>query len=116
MQIRKTYHNVKPELLYEEIKEFTIKHGTAVKEAKLYTSTVSGDTSSFVHRGTIIFSMESGPKKLAKECMTVHLLGSDTGETKVIFDIDEKLFPQERFKALQSDLDFMFGSYEVKGR
>ena len=47
--------------------------------------------------------------------MTVHLLGADTGETKVIFDIDEDLFPQERFKALQSDLDFMFSSYEIKG-
>jgi len=115
MQIRKTYKNVKAELLYEEIKEFTIKQGTVVREAKLYTSTVSGDTSSFVHRGTIVFSMESGPEKLAKECMTVHLLGADTGETKVIFDIDEDLFPQERFKALQSDLDFMFSSYEIKG-
>jgi hypothetical protein len=115
MQVRKTYKNVKAELLYEEIKEFTIKQGTVVREAKLYTSTVSGDTSSFVHRGTIVFSMESEPEKLAKECMTVHLLGADTGETKVIFDIDEDLFPQERFKALQSDLDFMFSSFEIKG-
>jgi hypothetical protein len=62
------------------------------------------------------FTIEGGAEKPAKECMTVHLLGSDKGETKVIFDIDEKLFTQERLNVLQSDLDFMFSSYEVKGR
>ena len=33
MQIRKTYQNVKPELLYEEIKEFATKHGTVIQGA-----------------------------------------------------------------------------------
>ena len=116
MQIRKTYQNVKPELLYEEIKDFTIRHGTVIQEAKLFTSAVPGDTSSFVSRGVLTFSTESGPKKATKPCMTVHLLGSDKGETKVIFDVDEELFPQERLNALQSDLNFIFGSYEVKPR
>jgi len=36
------------------------------------------------------------------------------GETKLMIDVDEKLFPQEKFSALQADLDFIFGSYEVK--
>jgi hypothetical protein len=116
MQIRKTYQNVKPELLYEEIKEFATKHGTVVQETKLYTSAAPGDTSSFISRGVMTFTIEGRLGKSAKECMTVHLLGSDKGETKVIFDIDEKLFPQERLNALESDLDFMFSSYEVEGR
>jgi len=115
MQIRKTYQNVKPELLYEEIKDFAVKQGTVIREAKLYTSAAPGDTSSFVSRGVMTFTMEGGAEKSAEECMTVHLLGSDKGETNVIFDIDEKFFPQERLNALQSDLDFMFSSYEVKG-
>jgi hypothetical protein len=115
MQIRKTYQNVKPELLYEEIKDFVVKQGTVIREAKLYTSAAPGDTSSFISRGVMTFAMEGGAKKSADECMAVHLLGSDKGETKVIFDIDEKLFPQESLNALQSDLDFMFSSYEVKG-
>jgi len=59
--------------------------------------------------------MKGGSEKSVKECLTVHLLGSDKGETRVIFDIDEKLFIEERLNALQSDLDFIFGSYEVKG-
>ncbi len=116
MQIRKTYQNVRPELLYEQIKDFTIRHGTVIREARLFTSAVPGDTSSFVSRAVMTFTMEGGPEKSAKECMTVHLLGSDKGETKVIFDIDDKIFPQERFNALQSDLEFIFSDYEVKGQ
>jgi len=115
VQIRKTYQNVKPELLYEEIKDFVVKQGTVIREAKLYTSAAPGDTSSFISRGVMTFTIEGGSEKSAEECMTVHLLGSDKGETKVIFDIDEKLFTQERLNAMQSDLDFMFSSYEVKG-
>ena len=115
MQIRRIYQNVKPELLYEEIKDFAVKQGTVIREAKLYTSVAPGDTSSFVSRGVMTFAMEGGAEESAEECMTVHLLGSDKGETKIIFDIDEKLFSQERLNALQSDLDFMFSSYEVKG-
>jgi hypothetical protein len=42
----------------------------------------------------------------------VHVLGSDKGETKVIFDINEELFPPEKLNALQDELDFMFSTYE----
>ena len=115
MQIRKIYQKVKPELIYEQIKDFAIKQGTVIQDAKLYTSATPDDTSLFVSRGTITFTMEGGSEKSAKECLTVHLLGSDKGETRIIFDIDEKLFTEERLNALQSDLDFIFGSYEVKG-
>ena len=114
MQVRKVYQNIKPELIYEQIKDFAIKQGTVIQDAKLYTSATPDDTSLFVSRGTITFTMEGGSEKSAKECLTVHLLGKDKGETRVIFDINEKLFTQERLNALLSDLDFIFGSYEVK--
>jgi hypothetical protein len=115
MQIRKIYQNVKPELIYEEIKDLVVKQGTVIQETKLYTSATPDNSSLFVSRGTVTFSVEIGPEKSAKECLVVHLLGSDKGETRVIFDIDEKLFTKERLNALLSDLDFIFGSYEVKG-
>ena len=41
-------------------------------------------------------------------------MGSAKGETKLMLDIDEKLFSQDKISALQDDLDFIFGSYEVK--
>ena len=112
VQIRKTYQNVKPELLYDEIRDFTLKQGTVVGEAKLETYSLPGDTSSFVSRGTLTFRRQGEP---VKECLRVHIVGSAKGETKAIFDIDEELFPQEKINALQNDLRFILGSYETEG-
>jgi hypothetical protein len=58
--------------------------------------------------------MPDASGKADKECLSAHIVGSARGETKLLLDIDEKLFPQDKLSALQSDLDFMLGSYEVK--
>jgi hypothetical protein len=112
MQIRKTYQNVKPELLYDEIRDLAVKQGVLVAGAKLETYVLPGDTSSFVARGTLSFRSTGGGRG-AKECLRVHIVGSVRGETRVIFDVDEQLFPAESLSALESDLGFVFGSYEV---
>lgn len=114
MQIRKTYKEVNPELLYDEVKDFIIKQGTTIGEEKLETYSLAGDSSSFITRGTLTFKVPDKSNKSEKECLRVHIVGSAKGETKVMLDIDEKLFPQERVSALQDDLDFIFGSYEIK--
>jgi hypothetical protein len=57
-----------------------------------------------------------GPDKSGKECLRAHVVGSVKTETKVMLDIDEKLFPLEKVSALQADLDFIFGSYEVESK
>jgi hypothetical protein len=59
------------------------------------------------------FNLAGGVSK-GKECLRVHLVGTARGETKLMMDIDEKLFPAEKLAALQSNLDFIFGSYEFK--
>ncbi len=114
MQIRKTYKEVNPELLYDEIRDFTQKQGVSIGETKLETYSLPSDSSSFISRGTLTFKIHKEPGKAEKECLTAHIVGSAKGETKVMLDIDEKLFPQEKVSALQDDLDFIFGSYEVK--
>jgi len=111
MQIRKTYNGVKPELLYDEVRDFVLKQGVTVGEAKLETYSLSSDSSSFISRGTLTFNIQGG-----KECLRVHIVGSDRGETKLMLDSNEQLFPQDKVSALQKDLDFIFGSYEVKRR
>jgi len=116
MQIKKTYQEVNPELLYHEIRDFTQKQGAAIDEAKLETYSLPSDSSSFISRGTLTFKMQDKSGKSEKECLRVHIVGSAKGETKVMLDIDEKLFPQQKLSALQDDLDFFFGSYEVKPR
>ena len=116
MQIKKTYKEVNPELLYHEIRDFSQKQGVIIAEAKLETYSLPSDSSSFISRGTLTFRMPDESGKTEKECLRVHIVGSAKSETKVIFDIDEKLFPQPKVAALQDDLNFIFSSYEVKPR
>jgi len=113
MQIRKTYKDVQPELLYDEVRDFILKHGVIIGEAKLETYSMPTDSSSFISRGTLTFKTQD---KVNKECVRAHIVGSARGETKVMFDINEELFPQQKVSALQEDLDFIFGLYEVKPR
>ncbi len=112
MQIKKTYTEVSPELLYAEIRDFVLKQGATLGENKLETFTLPDESASFVTRATLIFN--TGEGKTAKECIRAHIVGMARGETKLMIDVDEKFFAQDKFKALQSDLDFIFGAYEVK--
>jgi hypothetical protein len=112
MQIKKTYTEVSPELLYAEIRDFTLKQGVALGENKLETFTLPDESASFVTRATLIFNIGEG--KSGKECLRAHIVGMARGETKLMIDADEKLFTKEKLNALQSDLDFIFGEYEVK--
>jgi len=116
MQIKKTYQDVNPELLYDEIRDFTLKQGTVIGEAKLETYSLPSDTSSFISRGTLTFKIQGKSGEGGRECLRAHIVGSAKGETKLMLDIDEKLFSLEKINALQADLNFIFGSYEVKHR
>jgi hypothetical protein len=111
MQIRKTYKQVNPELLYAEIKDFALKQGVTLDEAKMETYALPTDTSSFVSRGTLSFSAAA---EGTKECLRAHVVGSAKTETKLMLDIDERLFSAEKAAGLQADLDFIFSAYEVK--
>ncbi len=114
MQIRKTYKEVNPELLYHEIRDFTLKQGAVIGDAKMETYSSASDSSLFISRGTLTFKIKDKSGSAEKECLSAHIVGSAKGETKLMLDIDEKLFPQQKLSALQDDLDFIFGSYEVK--
>lgn len=109
MQIRKTYLNVKPDLLYNEVKDFVVKQGTTLGDDRLETLTLSTDSTGFISRGTLTFLCSSN-----KECVRAHLVGVAVGETKLMIDTDDAAFPPEKTKSLMEDIDFIFGSYEVK--
>ncbi len=110
MKIRKMYREVNPELLYDEIRDFILKQGVSLGEAKIETYALPGDTSSFITRGTLTFSED----KTGKECIRAHIVGSAKSETKVMLDVNEELFLPEKVTALQEDLDFIFSSNEIK--
>ena len=108
MQIKKTYSEVNPELLNAEIKDFILKQGATLGEDKLETYTLPDQSASFITRSTMTFTISG------KECLRVHVVGSARSETKLMIDVDDKLFPREKLSALESDIDFIFSSYEVK--
>ncbi len=109
MQVRKTYRDINPELLYDEVRDFVQKQGATVDQSKLETYSLPGDSSAHIVRGTLIFKNQDGAK-----CLQAHIVGMAIGETKVMLDIDESLFPTEKVTAVEKDLDFIFGSYEAK--
>lgn len=113
MQIRKTYKEINPELLYDELKDFTLKQGTVIGETKFETYSLPSDSSTFIYRGTLTFTTQD---KAGEECVRVHIVGSARTETKVMLDIKEDLFPADKISALEADLDFIFGSHEVKSQ
>ena len=55
MQIRRTYKEVNPELLYHEIRDFVQKQGAIIDEDRLETYSLPSDSSSFISRGTLTF-------------------------------------------------------------
>jgi hypothetical protein len=112
-QIRKTYSEVNPELLYAEIRDFTLKQDVILDVNVLETYTLPDESASFVSRGTLTFKCKGGTGKPEKECLRAHLVGSGRGETKLMLDTDESLFSKEKLDALQDDLNFIFGSYEL---
>ena len=112
MQIRKIYKNVNPGLLYDDVKDFATKQGLSVDEEKQETYSIPTNSSSSIRRGAIIFR-GMGKTGETAEYLRVHIEGSDTGETKMILDINTDLFPQDKVNAFQSDLDFIFSSYEM---
>ena len=112
MQIRRAYKGVSPELLYAEIRDFTIKQGVSLGENKMESYTLPDQSADFITRGTLNFNIKGAGGD--KECLRAHMVGMPRGETKLILDVDEKLFPPEKLAALQNDLDFIFSGYEVK--
>lgn len=114
MQIRKTYKDVKPELLYDEVSDFVTKQGATQDEAKMETYSLPSDSSSFISRGTLTFKCKGRAGEAREECIRAHIVGSAKGETKLMLDINEKLFSQDKVSALEADLDFIFSSYEIK--
>lgn len=113
-QIRKTYYEINPELLYAEIRDFVLKQGAILSENKLETYTQPDESATFISRGMLTFNTRGEGSKAGKECLRAHIVGSARGETKLMLDIDEKLFPPAKLTALQDDLDFIFSAYEAE--
>ncbi len=108
-QIRKTYRDLNPELLLAEIREFVVAMGMKITSSKQETYMLPDDSANFGTRGTLVFADASGSNK---ECLRVHIVGSVTEETKLLIDVEDDCFEDEKLASLQQDVDFIFGSRE----
>jgi hypothetical protein len=108
MQIRKTYKDINPTLLYDEIKEFVQRHGLTLGQNGQETYSMPTDSSTFIFRGTLTFLIGE------QEALRTHIIGTERGETRLMLDSDDNLFPGEKITNLVDDLNFMLGSYELK--
>ena len=108
MEIRKTYKDISPTLLYDEIKEFVLGQGVKLSQDKFESYSKPSDSSTFIYRGTMSFTRQG------KDALSAHIIGSDKGETKLMLDSLDEVFPAVKMKALEDSLNFILGSYEDK--
>lgn len=112
IQIRKTYRGANPEMVRDELQGLVQKQGVTIDDAKMQIySLPSGSTQC---RVTLVFKTQGERPEAQKECGGAHIIGESTGETRLLINLDETLFPQEKISALQENLDFILGSYELK--
>jgi hypothetical protein len=112
IQIKKTYRGLNPGMLCDEVQGLLQKRGIIAVETESQTYGLpSGDTQSHT---TLALKTQAEQEQNQRECGKAHILGSPQGETKMLLDVDETLFPQEKLSAFQGDLDFILGSYEIK--
>ncbi len=107
IQVRKTYRAVNPEMLYDVVRDLITKHGLHVEHATIQTYSISsGATQSGV----------TAPVRTAdgRALGSVHILGSSSGDARMALELDDAVVTPDTATAIQSDIDFILGSYEVK--
>lgn len=106
-QVRKTYRKLNPDMLYDEIRDLLSRHGLSAREERMQTySIASGDTQSRVTAPVLDGS--------GKQAGTLHILGSAGGEVRMTLTLDNSLVDEETTTAVNEDIDFILGSYEVR--
>jgi hypothetical protein len=106
MEIRKTYKDISPTLLYDQVKDFVLGQGLTLNQDKFESYSKPSDSSTFIYRGTLSFNLRG------QEALSVHIIGADAGETKLMLDSQDPVFPVAKMNALESNLNFILGSFE----
>ena len=110
--MRKTYRGINLEMLFHEIRDLVQRWGVIAGDARVQTYGLpSGLTQS---RVTLAFKTQVEGQTESIECGNAHIISSPMGDTKVILYLDENILPKEKITALQEDLNFILGAYEVR--
>lgn len=79
MQIRKTCKNIKPNLLFDELKDLLENQGLKSDKAKMENYSLPDDSSTFISRGTINFSNPLLKAADGEKGIRGHIVGSAKG-------------------------------------
>jgi hypothetical protein len=108
VQFKKIYRNINTELFIDEIRDLLNQHGITASDEKLQTyPLLNGATQSRVTI-TLVTGKES------KNCGSIHIIGSSSGETEMIGTLDEQVISDEEIAALQDSINLVLESFEVK--
>ena len=108
MQIRKTYKEINPTLLFNEIKEFVQRQGITLDQDKLETYSIPTDSSNFIYRGILTFNIQG------REGLRANMIGVERRITKLVLESNDELFAKAKLSELEDDLNFMLGPFEPK--
>jgi len=108
LQFKKTYRDINAEMFLDEIRNLLQQGGILAGEEKLQAySLPSGATQS-----RVTLNLKTETKQ--KECGSVHIIGTPSGETQMLMSFDESIVSQETISSLQESIDLVLDSYEVK--
>ncbi len=107
VQINKTYRDISVELIYDEVRDLVARRGLVTVRSTIKTYGVpSGATQSGV---TMPIRTTDG-----RNAGSLQILGATNGDARMSLELDDTVVSPEAIKAVQSDIDFMFGPHEVQ--
>jgi len=106
-QVKKTYRSLNPEMLYDEVRDLVLKRGLEVARADVQTYSISSGAT----QSRVTVPIRTGDGRL---CGSLHVLGTAGGDARMTLELDDSIVAAEAISALQDDIDFMLGSYEVR--
>jgi hypothetical protein len=96
-------------LLRDEIRDLLREQGVIIGEIKSQTYALP---SGMIQTRISFVCKTKGEDE--KQHGMGRIVAFPNGETKIVLDMDEILLPEEKLSIFQRDLDFVFGSYEIK--
>ncbi|AQY73055.1 hypothetical protein B1772_02945 [Dehalococcoides mccartyi] len=109
MEYRKTYSWIKPELLFDTLKDLITKQGGHLVSSSSDNYSVMDSSSDFIFKGTMAFSQSQNG---SPACASVYVMGSERKDSRVILDIEAGAFGESAIKCLLDEVNFLLGEYE----
>ncbi len=108
IKFKKIYKDINAEMFLDEIRDLLQQQGILAGKERLQTySLPSGATQS-----RVTLSLKTRAEQ--KDCGSLHIIGTPSGETQMLISFDEGIVSQETISSFQETIALALDSYEVK--